>query len=195
MDRLVAVLRCRLQILLGLAAFAAVLGSLTNAGAVAAPRLPGTPVPAGFVGVNAGGPLFGTAGIDPAAQFDTMVASGVQSIRVVFDWSAAQPYKSWSDVPAAQRPNFVDAAGVPTDFRSTDQVVALASQRGLRLLPTVLLAPSWDAGTNPMGLLPPLRPRPVRRLPHRADRTLRAQRQLLADPPPKLPVPELADLE
>ncbi len=35
----------------------------------------------------------------------SMVTNGVQSVRVAFDWSAAQPYASFSDVPADKRSN------------------------------------------------------------------------------------------
>lgn len=124
-------------------------------------RLPGTPVPSRFVGVNAGGPLLNGAGVNSAGQFDQMVASGVQTVRTVFDWSKAQPYASWADVPADQHSDFVDVGGVPTNFSATDQVVALAAQRRLTVLPTVLYAPSWDQGSNPSGgAAPPARTAP-----------------------------------
>jgi hypothetical protein len=119
-------------------------------------RHPPRPVPARFLGVNAGGPLLDPNGdVNPAQQFDLMVASGVGSVRVLFNWSAAQPYQSWSDVPAQKKSQFVDVGGVPTDFSATDQVVALATQRGLTMLPTVLYAPPWDQRQNPSGGLPP----------------------------------------
>jgi hypothetical protein len=111
------------------------------------------PVPPGFVGVDADGPLF-----DPAAhlnldrQLDQMVANGVQSVRVAFNWAAAQPYASWADVPDDQVSQFTSVGGVPTSFTATDQLVGLAAQRGLTLLPTVLYAPGWDAKTNRHGL-------------------------------------------
>jgi arabinogalactan endo-1,4-beta-galactosidase len=118
-------------------------------------RRAGTPVPQRFVGVNVGGPLFGTPGVDPAGQFNLMVSSGVQSVRTVFDWSAAQPYRSWAEVPADQKSRFVNVGGVPTDFSATDAVVGLAAQRGLTVLPSVLYAPKWDAGRNHNGGAPP----------------------------------------
>jgi hypothetical protein len=124
-------------------------------------HLAGTPVPSRFVGVNAGGPLLGGAGVSTSSQFDLMVASGVQSVRTVFDWSRAQPYASWADVPADQRGEFVDVGGVPTNFSITDEVVALASERRLTVLPTILYAPSWDQGSNPSGgAAPPARTAP-----------------------------------
>jgi hypothetical protein len=99
--------------------------------------LTGTPVPPGFVGVDAGGPLFND-GVNLGQQFSTMVADGVQSVRVVFNWAQAQPQQ-----------------GGPIDFSATDKVVALAASRGLTVLPTVLYAPGWDAGKNSSGGLPP----------------------------------------
>jgi hypothetical protein len=110
--------------------------------------LPGTPVPSRFVGVNAGGPLL-DGSVDAAAQFNQMVGSGVESVRVVFNWAQAQPYASPSHVPPDQQGNYVNVGGVPTDFRATDQVVALAAEHGLAVLPIVLYAPSWDATSNP----------------------------------------------
>jgi hypothetical protein len=109
-------------------------------------------VPAGFVGVNVNSPLFPAAGVNLSKQLGTMVASGVQTIRVVFDWAYAQPYRSFSEVPAAQRSQFTSVGGVPTRFGEFDQLVALAAQRGLRVFPTIMFTPSWDAapgaGTN-----------------------------------------------
>jgi hypothetical protein len=50
---------------------------------------------------------------------------------------------------------------VPTSFASSDQIVGLAAQRGLSVLPTVLYAPAWDAGANDSGgLYPPARTAP-----------------------------------
>lgn len=111
------------------------------------------PVPGGFVGVDADGPLVDPASsIDFADQVQTMVASGVQSIRVAFSWPAAQPYQSWSDVPAADQANFTDVGGRPIDFQATDMIVAAAARRRVSVLPTVLYAPAWDATNNPNGV-------------------------------------------
>ncbi len=86
-----------------------------------------------------------------------MVASGVQTVRVAFNWSAAQPYASWSDVPAGQTSQFVSAGGMPTNFAPTDKIVSLAAQRRLKILPTVLYAPLWDTGSNIGRFAPPAR--------------------------------------
>jgi hypothetical protein len=77
-----------------------------------------------------------------------MVASGVESVRVAFDWSAAQPYRSWSDVPPSAVGEFQDVGGIPTNFAQTDELVGLAAQRGLQVLPTVLYTPGWDAAPH-----------------------------------------------
>jgi hypothetical protein len=107
-----------------------------------------------FVGVNAGGPVL-TPGVNLGQQMSQMVASGVQTVRVQFDWSQAQPYASESEVPVGQKGAFVNVKGVPTDFSATDEVVGLAAQHGLTVLPIVLNAPAWDQGRNPSGGAPP----------------------------------------
>jgi hypothetical protein len=139
-------------------ALVAVMSVCTCASAAARPAKrhgpAGMPVPAGFVGMNAGGPLLDPT-VNLAQQFDRMVASGIESVRVVFDWSTAQPYPNDQEVPAGQQSRFVDIAGVPTDFSATDQIVALAAQRGLSVLPIVVYAPPWDSGHNPSGGFPP----------------------------------------
>jgi hypothetical protein len=117
--------------------------------ALAAGRsLPGTPVPHGFVGMNIDGPMLTPQdGVAMPNQFGVMRSNGVQSIRAVFSWSVAQPYASWAQVPASQHGAFVSgAAGVPTNFAGTDQIVQLAAARGMTVLPTVIDAPAWDAG-------------------------------------------------
>jgi hypothetical protein len=116
--------------------------------------LPGTPVPSGFVGVDGGEPLF-DQNVSLDHQLDLMVASGVQSIRVVFNWAQAQQYETPADVPSDQQGNYVLEGGVPTSFADTDKIVAAAASRGITVLPTVLYAPAWDAGQNTGGGLPP----------------------------------------
>lgn len=117
---------------------------------------PGTAVarvPQGFVGVVADGPLFNPS-VDLGHQFDVMVASGVESVRTVFTWGAAQPYKTWADVPADQASEF-DHDAVPTSFTATDRIVGLAAQRGLQVLPVVMYAPSWNLMPRPAGTAQP----------------------------------------
>jgi hypothetical protein len=139
----------------------------TDAGAATRPRAstPRTtvpaPVPQGFVGMDVDGPLFGPdTPIDFATQLKTMVANGVQSIRAAFSWAAAQPYRADADVPAEQKSQFTEVAGVPTNFQVTDMVVGDAARERLSVLPTVLYTPSWDAVTNPHGVATPRRSAP-----------------------------------
>lgn len=126
-----------------------VLGAVSAgpASARAASKQRATPVPAGFVGVNLSSPLFPQtlSGIQLANQLNQMVRSGVQTIRVVFDWSYAQPYANWSEVPAIARSQFTDVDGVPTRFGQIDEIVGLAAGWGIRILPTVMYTPGWDA--------------------------------------------------
>jgi hypothetical protein len=114
------------------------------------------PVPQGFVGVDADGPMFGPdTPINFANQLKTMVSSGVQSVRVAFSWAAAQPYKTDADVPDDQTAKFTDVAGVPTSFEFSDMVVGDAARERISVLPTVLYAPQWDAVTNSSGVAYP----------------------------------------
>jgi Glycosyl hydrolase family 53 len=108
----------------------------------AAPRT--TPVPQRFVGIDVDQPTWPDPFINLGQQLSVMVASGVETIRVVFDWSEIQPYKRWSEVPSADRDEYVNVGGIPTNFTTLDQLVELASQRGLTILPTLLNSPSWD---------------------------------------------------
>ncbi len=99
--------------------------------------------PVSFVGMNVGDAIY-ASGVDPNQQLNKIVASGVGSIRVTFDWSDAEPYETWSEVPADQVAQF-HGNPVPTDFTVTDRIVSMAARRGLSVLPVVLNAPPWDA--------------------------------------------------
>jgi hypothetical protein len=123
------------------AALVCAIAFVTPAGASARAS---THVPPGFVGVVVDEPTWPDPYVNIAQQLGVMVSSGVESIRVAFDWASAQPYASWSDVPAAQQSEFVDVGGVPTDFSSFDQLVGEAAAHGLSVLPVILDAPSWD---------------------------------------------------
>jgi hypothetical protein len=109
------------------------------------------PVPDGFVGMMVDGPLYPVTspGVNLGAQFDKMVASGVESVRAVFDWSNAQPYRTWRQVPPAELDQFTDVNGVPTRFGETDQLVAAAAAHGVTVMPVVLYTPGWDAAPHP----------------------------------------------
>lgn len=129
--------------------------------AMARARRSPLPVPQGFVGMVVDAPTWPNPAVDLPQQLDTMVASGVDSIRVVFDWSQAQPYAKWSQVPAAQRSSFVNAGGVPTDFSSFDALVSAAAQRRMTVLPVIQNAPAWDGQSYKGGILTLARsPRP-----------------------------------
>jgi hypothetical protein len=91
--------------------------------------------------------------VDLQSNIDFMAASGVESIRVVFRWSDAQPYRHWKDVPADEKSRFTNVAGVPTDFSTFDQVVEAASRDHVQVLPVVLDAPDWDGETRPGALM------------------------------------------
>lgn len=118
--------------------------------ASAARRTTGRPaaVPQGFFGTVLGDPLFPGDITQPvlSQQMNLMVSSGVESLRVVFDWGSAQPYQTWSQVPAGQQQDFTSDGvdDVPTDFAPLDALVAAAAQRRLSVLPVILNAPGWD---------------------------------------------------
>jgi polysaccharide biosynthesis protein PslG len=91
--------------------------------------------------------------VNLAQQFDTMVASGVESVRVAIDWSQFQPYAGWAQVPAAARSQFVNAGGVPTDFSTLDELVGAAASHRITVLPVIENAPSWDGQSYPGGIV------------------------------------------
>jgi Glycosyl hydrolase catalytic core len=116
-------------------------------------------VPQGFVGMMVDGPYFYPS-FDQAGQLDKMVASGVESIRTVFNWEVMQPLPNEASVPASQRGLFTDVNGVPTNFTVTDQLVALAAARRLTVLPVVEYAPTWDSLHPGKSSSPPKTPGP-----------------------------------
>src|ERR1700744_3159170 len=142
-----------------LAAIVVVVVTVSHAGAASKPKVNATapaPVPQGFLGVDVDGPMFGPdTPINFSTQLKTMVASGVQSVRVAFSWASAQPYKTDADVPDAQPGNFTDVGGVPTSFQFTDMIVGDAARDRITVLPTALYTPQWDAVTNRNGVAYP----------------------------------------
>ena len=119
---------------------ASVMAVLLPASASAATR-----VPQGFAGAMIDGPVLGRY-VDLGRQMDKMVASGVESVRVVFSWADAQPYPDWSSVPSSKYSHFENVStDVPTNFSAMDRVVAAAAAHGLRVLPVVINTPGWDA--------------------------------------------------
>ena len=98
-------------------------------------------VPRGFYGV-----MWNRAAADVPrelheAQFGKMARAGVESVRTVFYWSAAQP-----------------TAGQPPSFAATDHVVALAAARRIDVLPVVIYSPTWAAQYPGKAGSPPARP-------------------------------------
>src|SRR5829696_1074078 len=111
-------------------------------------------VPRGWAGVTADGSLFDPR-VDQDAEFEAMAADGVETVRVAFYWSVAQPYETWDDVPASERGRFVDAGGIPTDFAAPDAVVGRAAARGIEVMPVVLWAPRWARARRELIASPP----------------------------------------
>jgi hypothetical protein len=95
-------------------------------------------VPQGFFGVMWDRAVTGASDSEQGQQWDLMATSGVESVRAVFYWSAAQP-----------------EAGQAFDYARTDRVVSLAAAHNVKLLPVVLGTPGWaarrpgDAGSPP----------------------------------------------
>jgi hypothetical protein len=101
-------------------------------------------VPEGFVGVTGGQP-FVDGKVDVQREAATMASTGVESLRVPFNWSLMQPYASLSGTPANQRGRFRVVMGRPTDFATTDGFVAAAARHGISILPVIGGAPAWGA--------------------------------------------------
>lgn len=144
-----------------LALIVAVAAACPTAAAAKAKARPAA-VPQGFVGMNIDGPLFDpTSPLNLGNQMTSMVGDGVQSVRVAFNWAAAQPYASFADVPANRQGEFVPGPdGRPIDYSVTDQIVGNAAANGLTVLPTLLYAPTWDARSTPAGIAIPDRNTP-----------------------------------
>ena len=108
-----------------------------------------------------------------------MVSSGVQSIRVAFNWAAAQPYASSADqLPADQASPVHQSATRPTDFSQTDEIVgdAASADHGPADDPlcAVMGRPAQPRGDRRTQARAPLRPYAAA-----AGGTLRAEGQLL----------------
>jgi hypothetical protein len=115
---------------------APVLAALCAALLLAAPAQARS-VPRGWLGVQADGPL-----VEPdnpfASEWSLMRSSGVETVRVAFDWRAAQP-----------------AQGGPIDFSRMDPAVVAAAQQRLPVLPVVHRTPAWAAIRPGDGASPP----------------------------------------
>jgi hypothetical protein len=94
-------------------------------------------VPRGFFGAMWDGSVVNASDGVQDEQWALMSRTGVESVRAVFSWEDAQP-----------------TAGSPISFSRTDQVVTLALEHGMRLLPVVLATPRW-AAAYPHSFSPP----------------------------------------
>ena len=83
-------------------------------------------VPFGFHGVDYDRQAAWAPAEVQSAMWRDMAGAGVESARVIFDWSEAQPQPF-------QAPR----------FHETDPLVANAAARGIELLPVVIYAPPW----------------------------------------------------
>lgn len=142
-------------LLIALVTSAIVLASLASATAIARKRTPKA-VPQGFVGMNIDGPLFWpSTNLSLSGQMDSMVSDGVQSVRPAFDWATAQPYASWSAVPADRHSEFVNGpGGRPISYAASDAIVTDAAERRLTVLPIILYAPVWTRKISPGSTTP-----------------------------------------
>ena len=104
-------------ILAGLAAL------LVAAPAASAARI----VPQGFFGVMYDHGVATAPADMQDGQWDLMASSGVESVRTVFNWDAAQP----------------GGRGTAISFVQTDPVVRRAALRNIEVLPIVFYAPRW----------------------------------------------------
>jgi hypothetical protein len=103
-------------------------GSHSSSGSAVTSTAAGTRAVSGpLVGVMFDGPALGST-VDLGPQLDQAVSSGVESVRLVVDWSRLQP-----------------SANGPIRFGDLDPVVAAAAARGLSVLPVVERTPAWDA--------------------------------------------------
>jgi len=110
-------MRARLGVCLALA-----LGALLVASSGAAAR----DVPHGFYGVVYDGAVREAPLDAQRLQFAAMRRAGVESVRAVFSWAAAQPER-----------------GGPIDFGATDELVTLATEQRISLLPVIIETPEW----------------------------------------------------
>jgi hypothetical protein len=94
---------------------------------LAAPLAAARSVPQGFYGVMYDHGVINAPSEVQDTQWDLMASSGVESVRIVFNWAEAQP----------------DGRGSAIDFTDTDPVVRRAALRNVSVLPVVFYAPPW----------------------------------------------------
>ena len=113
-------------------------------------------VPQGFFGVDMDPWALGKQGIDANAELATAATQGVESVRVPLYWFSIQPYSSWDAVPVSQRSNFTPDpdGGAPYNWTSLDRFMSGAATSGIKVLPTLMGAPSWAADQKYKRLIP-----------------------------------------
>jgi hypothetical protein len=94
--------------------------------AVCALATPAEAAPARFYGVVYDRDVSEASSAIQDAQFARMRAAGVETVRRVFSWDAAQP-----------------AQDQPPNFSETDALVARAARNDIEILPIVMYAPGW----------------------------------------------------
>jgi hypothetical protein len=101
-------------------------------------------VPKHWLGVSFG-PEYVARKAKPSlgAELARMRRSGVGTARFAVYWFHLQPYPTMAAVPPAQRSQYRDVNGIPTNFRFLDELVGNAAQKRLPLMPVVLGAPGW----------------------------------------------------
>lgn len=122
--------------------------ALTALLSVSGPAAAADRVPARFFGVVAEPDLLADRALAPAGatlegEVREMSRAGVGSVRASFFWARMQPYRTWADVPEAERGNFTDLRGRPFHFAETDRLVAAAAARRIAVQPVLLFAPAW----------------------------------------------------
>ena len=108
---------------------------------VAAPAASARTVPQGFFGVMYDHGIEAAPEDAQDSQWDLMASSGVETVRTVFPWSAAQP----------------QGRGTQFDFGRTDGVVRRSALHNVDLLPVVLYAPKWARAYRSRFTSPPKR--------------------------------------
>ena len=122
--------------------------ALLLAGALVPSAASASRVPFGFFGTFTDLSSIRLPDATQRRERDLMIRSGVESVRVLVSWQAAQRHHDFSEIPASQRGLYTNVDGIPTDFRAIDYAIGLYASKGLLVLPVVAFSPPW-ASTNP----------------------------------------------
>ncbi|HEX8646007.1 MAG TPA: hypothetical protein VF715_03840 [Thermoleophilaceae bacterium] len=112
------------------------LAALAAAPAQAAKRK----VPHGFYGAIWADPIVDAPPAEREPAWDRLAEAGVESIRALFHWGHAQPNR-----------------GASFDWSRTDYLVTEATQRNMKIVPTVMYAPGWAKQYPDKAQSPPAR--------------------------------------